>query len=90
MYPIAKNKTKIEINKRVLAWYKNVMGCGMFYKENNYVLRLISFPSKFLKNEWRFKSLDAGVACDLNVSEISTIASKQDNSRSLIFLIVYA
>ena len=56
---------KIEINKRVLGWYKNVIRRSMFYKRNGYVLRLVSFPSKSLKNEWGLKGLDAGVTCDL-------------------------
>ena len=80
---------KDNINKRVLAWYKNVMGHCMFYKGNDYVLRLVSLPSKSLEKEGGLKGFDASMALWSRCKWFPDIASRRGKSRPLSFLISY-
>ena len=65
------------------------MGHCMFYKGNDYVLRLVSLPSKSLEKEGGLKGFDASMALWSRCKWFPDIASRRGKSRPLSFLISY-
>ena len=76
MYPIIEITIKININKRVIACYKIVVGCSMFCEGNGFVFKLVSFHPSLSKRIERLIGFIVGVAHSHDANVIPTIASR--------------